>query len=60
MVSHMIIITHPVPPYPQFLPNQETLLNWVTGSSPPTEWLIIQENNFGPFGGLNKLGEKSF
>ena len=34
MVSHMIITTHPVPPYPRFLPNQETLLNQVTGSSP--------------------------
>ena len=37
MVSHMIITTHLVPPYPWFLPNQETLLNQVTGSSPPTE-----------------------
>ena len=60
MVSHMIITTHPVPPYPRFLPNREILLNQVTGSSPLTKWLIIQENNFGPFGGLNKPGEKSF
>ena len=31
----MIITTHPVPPYPRFLPNQETLVNQATGSSPP-------------------------
>ena len=54
MVSHMIITTHPVPLYPRFLPNQETLLNQVTGSSPPAEWLIIQEKDFLPLWWIKK------
>ena len=54
MVSHMIITTHPVLPYPWFLPNWETLLNQVTGSFPPTEWLIIQERDFPPLWWIKK------
>ena len=54
MISHMIITTHLVPPYPRFLPNWETLLNQVTGSFPPTEWLIIQEKDFPPLWWIKK------
>ena len=54
MVSHMIITTHPVPLYPRFLPNWKTLLNQVTGSFPPTEWLIIQEKGFPPLWWIKK------
>ena len=53
----MIITTHLVLPYPQLLPNWETLLNQVTVS----KHLNIQDKLFPPpFSGLNKPGQKSF